>query len=113
MSEKVLGFYKKDIEKTIKDWKFEAYTRFPSKEERYFMKTVVGIENLKDLFEEKQVPVRLASESVDLKWLEKYVKHIRGCFEKNQPSDFEAGEETGRIEGLEVLLAEAKKEARK
>ena len=63
--------------------------------------------------EREQVSVRLASESVDLKWLEKYVKHIRGCFEKNQPSDFEAGEETGRIEGLEVLLAEAKKEAKK
>ena len=59
------------------------------------------------------VSVRLASESVDLKWLEKYVTHIRGCFEKNQPSDFEAGEETGRIEVLEVLLAEAKKEAKK
>ena len=61
----------------------------------------------------ESVSVRLASESVDLKWLEKYVTHIRGCFEKNQPSDFEAGEETGRIEGLEVLLAEAKKEAKK
>jgi len=50
---------------------------------------------------------------VSVEWLEKYVTHIRGCFEKNQPSDFEAGEETGRIEGLEVLLAEAKKEAKK
>ena len=50
---------------------------------------------------------------VSVEWLEKCVKHIRGCFEKNQPSDFEAGEETGRIEGLEVLLAEAKKEAKK
>jgi len=50
---------------------------------------------------------------VSIEWMETYVKHIRECFEKNQPSDFEAGEETGRIEGLEVLLAEAKKEARR
>ena len=58
-------------------------------------------------FEKDLVPV------VSIEWLEKYVTHIRSCFEKNQPSDFEAGEETGRIEGLEVLLAEAKKEAGK
>ena len=91
MDEKVLGFYKKDAEIT-------ADNRFNSCHViRY----------------DKVVSVRLASESVDLKWLEKYVTHIRGCFEKNQPSDFEAGEEIGRIEGLEVLLAEAKKEAKK
>ena len=67
MSEKVLGLRKKDIERTIKDWKFEAYARFPSKERRYFLKTVVGIKNLENLFNRKQVPVRLASESVELK----------------------------------------------
>ena len=101
MSEKVLGFYKKDGRK-----------QYPSDgliEQGIRSNTVVGYLIEKD----NLVSVRLASESVDLKWLEKYVKHIRGCFEKNQPSDFEAGEETGRIEGLEVLLAEAKKEESK
>ena len=63
--------------------------------------------------EDKLVPVRLKSESVSLKWLDEYVKHVRACFEKNQPSDFEAGEETGRIEGLEVMLGEANKQAKK
>lgn len=74
MVEKVLGYRKKDIEEMIKDWKFEAYATFPSKPERYFLKTVVAIHNLKDLFEKKQVPVRLRSESVSLRWLEDFVK---------------------------------------
>ena len=90
MSEKVLGFYE------------ELALRVPNEKS-----------NMYEIAKQNTVSVRLASESVDIKWLEKYVAHIRGCFEKNQPSDFEAGEEIGRIEGLEVLLAEAKKEAKK
>ena len=100
MSEKVLGFKEKDV-KIINVCDDAEIVSEP-----IFRWEVEGSEK------DKLVSVRLASESVDLKWLEKYVKHIRGCFEKNQPSDFEAGEETGRIEGLEVLLAEAKKEAK-
>ena len=94
MSEKVLGFYKKDARTLKENGEGNVLVYYGIK---------AG----------KLVSVRLASESVGLEWLKKYVKHIRSCFEKNQLSDFEAGEETGRIEGLEVLLAEAKKEAKK
>ena len=83
MSEKVLGFREKGTKK----------------------QTEVDI--FWQVEKEDLVPV------VSVEWLEKYVNHIRGCFEKNQPSDFEAGEETRRIEGLEVLLAEARKESEK
>ena len=99
MSEKVLGFYKKDAAKELASYKTNC-------------KKIVEKNYVYDIRKSQLVPVRLASESVGLEWLKKYVKHIRSCFEKNQLSDFEAGEETGRIEGLEVLLAEAKKEAK-
>ena len=55
MSEKVLGFYEKDSDK------FEERLNFP---------TEITID------ENKLVPVRLASESVDLKKLEKIIKEL-------------------------------------
>ena len=58
-------------------------------------------------WEKGEVPV------VSVEWIENYVKRIRDGFKKNQPSDFGKGEETGRIEGLEVMLAEARKQAGK
>ena len=108
MSEKVLGLRKKDIERTIKDWKFEAYARFPSKERRYFLKTVVGIKNLENLFNRKQVPVRLASESVDLKALKEWLKEARD----KMPNEYDkaiVSQVTGFILGKTFSEKEAKK----
>jgi len=122
MSEKVLGFKERILDRLAQKKGYSNWSKYELEGWEYhtdftfdemFSQVTEAIDFVFDsISKKKKVPVRLASESVDLKWLEKYVKHIRGCFEKNQPSDFEAGEETGRIEGLEVLLAEAKKEAK-
>jgi len=48
---------------------------------------------------------------VSLGWLEKYVKNVRKKFNRITTMDeFKEGEYCGRIEALEVLLAEVKKE---
>ncbi len=75
MTEKVLGYLKKDIEEMIKDWKFEAYATFPSEPPQYFLKTVVATHNLKDLFEKKQVPV------VSVEKIEEVIKDISNAIE--------------------------------
>ena len=101
--ERVSVVLKSDFDKFSKITSFEY-----KKSEREHKKEIKHLQNQISFWVDRETKKK---ESISLNWLEKYVNHIKGCFEKNQPSDFEAGEETGRIEGLEVLLAEAKKEA--
>jgi len=84
MSEKVLGFYKKDA-------------AFCPSEERKFQTYIIGINKL--------VPVRLKSESVELKWLEKYCRII--------PSKSLTQYEIGYTQAFKDLLYAVRAKAKK
>ena len=99
MSEKVLGFYEKETERVNNsatlDWIFFKVKRDKINEGYVILKN-------------RLVPV------VSVEWLGKYVSKKRKMLSERQPvDDFGKGEISGRIEALEVLLAEARKQAEK
>ena len=51
---------------------------------------------------------------VSVEWLETHITLAKGLLSKVKPTDrFNAGEISGRIEALEILLSSARKEAEK
>ena len=93
MSEKVLGFYEDSVE---------------------YIKGKPIWRNAFMVYENDTVPVRLASESVDLKWLEKWCKEeIRISKHDKHKTDYNNGMIDILTDLLKAVRLQAEKEAKK